>query len=83
MNHAEAVSRAEKFLEESREEGEPELAIDYDRIREKGENLVVPYNSAKYLQTRNEADMALGCWPMLVNLTSGEVRFGGLEDRPF
>ncbi|MYX37828.1 MULTISPECIES: YrhB domain-containing protein [unclassified Streptomyces] len=82
MNQEEALRAAEKFLEASRNSGEPELKIDYGLVEEKGGILIVPYNSAQYLTTRNVRDMLLDCWPILVELDSGSVRFGELGDRP-
>ncbi|MCS0639217.1 hypothetical protein NX801_26965 [Streptomyces sp. LP05-1] len=55
--------------------------IDLSNVVEKGELLVVPYNSARFLRTRAAADQLLDCWPILVNLRSGAVRFGRLEER--
>lgn len=74
---------AEGFLEMSRKPGEPELAIDWDGVRMKEGVLIAPYNSSRFLSTGNLGDRLLDCWPILVDLVSGEARFGKLEERAF
>ncbi|MFH8937953.1 YrhB domain-containing protein [Streptomyces griseosporeus] len=83
MNHEEALRRAESFLRESRMPGEPELGIDYGRVREKQGVLIIPYNSVRFLETRDDRDRLLDCWPMLVDLESEVIRFGELAERGF
>jgi hypothetical protein len=82
MTKEEGVALAESFLRNSRRDNEPEMSLDYDGIQVNGEILVVPYNSVEYLETREELVRLLDCWPILVNLATGGVRFGTLEDRP-
>lgn len=72
---------AERFLQASRRPGEPELAIDWHRVRVKDGILIAPYNSLQFLATGE--NQLLDCWPILVDLASGQVRFGKLEERAF
>ncbi|MGW6796569.1 YrhB domain-containing protein [Streptomyces chartreusis] len=74
---------AESFLSASRMHGEPELAINWNAARVKEGILIGPYNSAQYLATRSIEYHLLDCWPILVDLSSGEARFGKLEEMPF
>ncbi|MFI2379984.1 hypothetical protein ACH5AO_33775 [Streptomyces sp. NPDC018964] len=74
---------AEGFLQESRRPAEPELAIDWNMVRVKEGILIAPYNSAEYLVSGDPEHRLLDCWPILVDLSSGEVRFGDLEERAF
>jgi hypothetical protein len=80
--HLEALRRAGEFMEASRLPGEPPLAIDTEQVRERDGLLIVPYNSAQYVASRNPHEMLLSCWPMLVELKTGRIRFGELDDRP-
>ncbi|MGW0551751.1 YrhB domain-containing protein [Streptomyces altiplanensis] len=79
----EARTVAEEFLQASRATGEPELAIDWSRARMKGGVLIAPYNSARFLETRDIRDQLLDCWPILVDTSTGQARFGKLEERDF
>ncbi|MFD8193109.1 hypothetical protein [Streptomyces wuyuanensis] len=81
LEQAEALQIAVAFLEGSRRDVEPPLAIDEGLVRESDGLLIVPYNSAQYLATRDEMKRLLDCWPILVDLQSGDVRFGELEER--
>ncbi|MYT10833.1 MULTISPECIES: hypothetical protein [Streptomyces] len=72
---------AEEFLQESKRPTEPELAINWNRARVKEGILIAPYNSAEFLSTGE--NQLLDCWPILVDLASGQARFGELEERPF
>ncbi|MFI2429792.1 hypothetical protein ACH5A7_37975 [Streptomyces sp. NPDC018955] len=74
---------AEGFLRESRRPTEPELAIDWNMVRVKDGILIAPYNSADYLASGKSEHYLLDCWPILVDLSSGQVRFGDLEERAF
>ncbi|GAA2211770.1 hypothetical protein GCM10009850_072300 [Nonomuraea monospora] len=58
-------ARSGLCLESSRQEGEPPMAIDVQRIRANGRLLIVPYNSVRYLALREEHDRLLDCWPIL------------------
>ncbi|MCQ9178171.1 hypothetical protein KMT30_03775 [Streptomyces sp. IBSBF 2953] len=72
---------AEEYLQASRKPREPELAIDWRNARVKEGILIAPYNSSEFLTTGE--NQLLDCWPILVNLSSGQVRFGELEERGF
>ena len=41
----------------------------------------MPYNSVQYLASREPREQLLDCWPVLVDLDRGNVRFGRLEER--
>ena len=81
MGHNEALQLAVAFIENSRGDGEPPLSVDTERVRESGGLLIVPYNSAQYLASRDERRRLLDRWPILVDLHTGQVRFGRLEER--
>ncbi|MFC1416188.1 hypothetical protein [Streptacidiphilus cavernicola] len=81
MDQDEALRVAVALLRESRRGNEPELAVDVDRVRVKDGLLIVPYNSATYLASRSVRDRLLDCWPILVDLTTGQARFGRLHER--
>ncbi|MBO0517567.1 hypothetical protein J0695_38315, partial [Streptomyces beijiangensis] len=51
------------------------------RVQESNGLLIVPYNSAQYLASRDVSEQLLDCWPILVNLERGDVRFGTLDER--
>ncbi|WP_331730891.1 hypothetical protein [Streptomyces sp. NBC_01174] len=74
---------AERFLLASRKVSEPELAIDWELTRVKQGTLIAPYNSAHYMETRNPRDQLLDCWPILVDMSTGQARFALLEEREF
>lgn len=80
-SRSEALKAAEELL--ARETGpyDPALKIDYDRVREKEGLLIVPYNSEQYLETRNARHQLLDCWPILVDLSTGQARMGKLGER--
>ncbi|MFD9454405.1 YrhB domain-containing protein [Streptomyces sp. NPDC059985] len=81
MNQDEARQLAVALLARSRREHEPPLAIDTERVRESNGLLIVPYNSVQYLASRDRRQQLLDCWPILVDLASGDVRFGTLDER--
>ncbi|MFP1625051.1 hypothetical protein ACLB9X_07545 [Streptomyces sp. 5K101] len=83
ISEDEAREVAAEFLRASRTAGEPELGIDWVRVRVKEGHLIAPYNSTCFLETRDPRDQLLDCWPILVNLSTGEARFGKLEEREF
>lgn len=83
MDRENALKIAEDFLQDSVSVGEPPMAIDREQVSEKDGILIVPYNSVEFLRTRSSRDRLLDCWPMLVNLATGSVRFGRLEERDF
>ncbi|MER5685529.1 YrhB domain-containing protein [Streptomyces sp. NPDC002205] len=72
---------AVSFLERSQRDDEPPLAIDAERVRESNGLLIAPYNSVQYLASRDPRQQLLDCWPILVDLDSGNVRFGTLDER--
>jgi hypothetical protein len=72
---------AEEFLQASRRPNEPEMAIDWSRATVKERILIAPYNSSQFLATGE--NQLLDCWPILVDLVSGQARFGELEERAF
>ncbi|MEU6687757.1 hypothetical protein [Streptomyces sp. NPDC046832] len=55
--------------------------IDTERVRENNGLLIVPYNSVQYLASRDVREQLLDCWPILVGLERGDVRFEILEQR--
>ncbi|WP_037609023.1 hypothetical protein [Streptacidiphilus rugosus] len=81
MNQDEALRTAVALLHQSRRDDEPELAVDADRAHIQDGLLIVPYNSTTYLASRNVRDQLLDCWPILVDLTTGQARFGRLHER--
>ena len=83
LSEAEGRLAADEFLQASRKPSEPELAIDWDAVRVKEGILIAPYNSVQFLASRNYRHQLLDCWPILVDLSSGQVRFGELEERAF
>ncbi|AJP00983.1 hypothetical protein TU94_05365 [Streptomyces cyaneogriseus subsp. noncyanogenus] len=77
----EALQAAAAFLARSQRDTEPPLAIDTELVRESNGLLIVPYNSVQYLASREAREQLLDCWPILVDLERGDVRFGTLEER--
>lgn len=83
ISESEAKKIASEHLRASQTVNEPELGIDWDRVRVKEGILIAPYNSTRFLQTRNPRDQLLDCWPILVDMSTNEARFGELEERDF
>ncbi|MFC9183373.1 hypothetical protein ACFTZJ_22200 [Streptomyces globisporus] len=81
MEKDEALQLAVAFLADSQRDDEPPLAIDAGRVRVSNGLLIVPYNSVPYLASREPREQLLDCWPVLVDLARGEVRFGTLDER--
>ncbi|MFD8554775.1 YrhB domain-containing protein [Streptomyces fradiae] len=81
MDHSEALQLAVAFLARSQRDDEPPLAIDTAGVRESNGLLIVPYNSVRYLASRDVGQQLLDCWPILVDLERGEARFGTLDER--
>lgn len=81
MEHHEALQLAVQFLAHSQRDDEPPLAVDTERVRESDGLLIAPYNSVQYLTSRDARQQLLDCWPILVDLERGDVRFGTLEER--
>ncbi|MEU6672158.1 YrhB domain-containing protein [Streptomyces sp. NPDC046727] len=81
MEQDQALQLAVAFLVQSQRENEPPLAIDAERVRESNGLLIVPYNSVQYLTSRDPREQLLDCWPILVDLERGDVRFGTLDER--
>ncbi|MFD5074546.1 YrhB domain-containing protein [Streptomyces sp. NPDC058371] len=81
MEQDEALQLAAGFLAHSQRYDEPPLAIDAERVRESNGLLIVPYNSVQYLASRDAREQLLDCWPILVDLARGDVRFGTLDER--
>lgn len=81
MEKDEALQLAVAFLADSQRDDEPPLAIDAERVRVSNGLLIVPYNSVPYLASREPREQLLDCWPVLVDLARGEVRFGTLDER--
>lgn len=80
MAQNEALQLAVTFLARSQRDDEP-LAIDTERVRESNGLLIAPYNSVQYLGSRDAREQLLDCWPILVDLERGDVRFGTLDER--
>ncbi|NJQ03179.1 YrhB domain-containing protein [Streptomyces zingiberis] len=83
ISETEAEETARELLMASRRTDEPELAIDWTDIEVKEGVMIAPYNSARFLETRDVGDQLLDCWPILVDLSTGHARFGRLEERDF
>ncbi|MGY6021620.1 YrhB domain-containing protein [Streptomyces spinosirectus] len=81
MEQDEALQLAVEFLAHSQRDVEPPLAIDTERVRKSNGLLIAPYNSVQYLASRDARQQLLDCWPILVDLERGDVRFGTLEER--
>lgn len=83
LSKAEALDVAQALLDRELGPNEPELVIDLEEVEEKEGVLIVPFNSPTFLETREPRDMVLDCWPVLVDLESGEARMSTIDDRPF
>ncbi|MDX2408751.1 hypothetical protein NJO91_37330 [Streptomyces microflavus] len=81
MEQDEALQLAVAFLADSQRDDEPPLAVDAERVRVSNGLLIVPYNSVQYLASRKPREQLLDCWPILIDLARGEVRFGTLDER--
>ena len=81
MNQDEALRVAVALLHESQHDGDPGLAVDVGGVEVKDGLLIVPFNSRRYLNSREASDMLLDCWPILVDLSTGKARFGQLHER--
>ena len=81
MEQDEALQLAVAFLAHSQRDDETPLAVDAERVRESNGLLIVPYNSVLYLASRDAREQLLDCWPILVDLARGDVRFGTLDER--
>ncbi|MFE4822130.1 YrhB domain-containing protein [Streptomyces sp. NPDC056704] len=81
MEQEDAMQLAVAFLARSQRDDEPPLAIDAERVRESNGLLIVPYNSAQYLASRDPRQQLLDCWPILIDLDRGDIRFGTLDER--
>ncbi|MDV9199992.1 hypothetical protein R6M67_32775 [Streptomyces sp. Wh19] len=80
MEQNEALQLSVAFLANDQSEYEPPLAIDAERVRQSNGLLIVPYNSVQYLASRDVREQLLDCWPILVDLECGDVRFGSLGE---
>ncbi|WP_201105405.1 YrhB domain-containing protein [Streptomyces sp. MBT58] len=83
ISEKDAQRVAEDFLQESRTPGEPELAIDWAEVKVREGILIAPYNSSDFLRSRDPGEQLLDCWPILVDLSTGQARFGDLSERSF
>jgi hypothetical protein len=81
LEQEDAMRLAEAFLTRSQRDNEPPLAIDAERVRESNGLLIVPYNSARFLASRDPGQQLLDCWPILIDLDRGAIRFGTLDER--
>lgn len=81
LDRAAALRVAEQLLESERDPYDPEMEIDYENAEVRGDLLIAPFNSPEYLESRDPQDMLLDCWPVLVNLKSGEARLATIDDR--
>ncbi|RZD89357.1 hypothetical protein [Streptomyces albidoflavus] len=81
MEQDEALQLAVAFLVDSQRVDEPPLAIAAERVRVSNGLLIVPYNSVPHLTSLEPREQLLDCWPILVDLARGEVRFGTLDER--
>ncbi|MFJ8677508.1 hypothetical protein [Streptomyces sp. NPDC093589] len=72
---------AEELLVRETGPYDPVLKIDYKLVMEKEGLLIAPFNSETYLETRNLDHMLLDCWPILVDLATGQARMGKIEER--
>ncbi|MFD6227895.1 hypothetical protein ACFWFZ_13585 [Streptomyces sp. NPDC060232] len=83
LSEGQARALAEEFLLASRVAGEPEFAILWDLARVKDGVLVAPYNSVRFMETRDYSDQLLDCWPILVDMSSSLVRFARIDEPEF
>lgn len=83
ISEDEAKKIAQNFLLENQSRGESELMIGWDLVRVKDGILIAPYNSARYWETLDIDDQMIGCWPILVELATGHVRFSELKEMDF
>ncbi|MEW2348465.1 MULTISPECIES: YrhB domain-containing protein [unclassified Streptomyces] len=83
VSEKEALAIADRFLRADRRARDADLAFDFPQVKVKEGWLIAPYNSVTYLKTRNMRDQLLDCWPVLVELATGKVRFGRLEELDF
>ncbi|WP_369355632.1 YrhB domain-containing protein [Streptomyces sp. cg2] len=70
------MKAAEELLTQETSPYDPPLKLDTELVMEKDGILVVPYNSERYLETRDPRHMLLDCWPILVDLATGDKRHG-------
>ncbi|MFI1031220.1 YrhB domain-containing protein [Streptomyces sp. NPDC020951] len=83
ISENDAKEIASEYLRASRTPDEPELGIEWDQARVKEGVFIAPYNSTRFLQTQDPHDQLLDCWPILVDMSTGEPRFGELGERDF
>ncbi|MEE6264922.1 YrhB domain-containing protein [Streptomyces diastatochromogenes] len=81
LSRAEALKAAAEILAGIKEPYNPTLGIDHELILEKEGFLIVPYNGEEYLETRDPMEKLVGCWPILVDLATGEARIATDKDR--
>ncbi|MEW1675639.1 YrhB domain-containing protein [Streptomyces noursei] len=81
LSRSAALKAAEELLTQETSPYDPPLKLDTELVMEKDGILVVPYNSEQYLETRDARHMLLDCWPILVDLTTGEARLGTIDER--
>ncbi|MFH8596662.1 YrhB domain-containing protein [Streptomyces rimosus] len=81
LSRAQALQVAEELLKRETRPNDPPMAIDADNVEERDGLLIVPFNGIEYLKTRDLRDMLLDCWPILVDLASGQARMGTINDR--
>ncbi|WP_419998340.1 hypothetical protein [Streptomyces boninensis] len=83
LSRPEALEIAEQSFRSELRPDDPELVIDEQWIEERHGYLVVPYNSPEFISSRDDMDRVLDCWPILVNLSTGEVRATSIADKEF
>lgn len=83
ISRDEAMTIAEELFEREVRPGDAGLVVDAENVEEKGSTLIVPFNYPEFLETRDAHVMALDCWPIIVDLESGNARVTSMADRGF
>ncbi|MEV7087524.1 YrhB domain-containing protein [Streptomyces sp. NPDC093085] len=78
-----AARIAQEVMVRERHPDDSKLVIDTQNIEHLKGYWVIPYNSPEYISTRNEMDVMLDCWPVLVNSESGVARMSTIDDLEF
>ncbi|MCI3225727.1 YrhB domain-containing protein [Streptomyces sp. NP-1717] len=78
-----ATRVAHELMLQDRHPDDPEMVIDTQKVEHFKGHWIIPYNSPEYIASRNEREMLLDCWPILVDSESGSARKSTIEDLDF
>jgi hypothetical protein len=76
MNQQQAQEIAERVLDETVRQGNPDVVIVDRQTRESSESWAFVYNNRAYVETGSFEDMLVGNAPLFVDKTTGQARFG-------